>query len=356
MRNHERPRILITRLSAIGDCVHTMPLVSALRERLPKAFIAWVVQPAGASLLEGYPGLDERIVVNRDWMKNWSGILAVRRELQRHRFDIVVDPQSLTKSALLGWLSGARLRIGFAKPQGREFSGYLNNRHVTAQQSHVVDRYRELLQPILGESLPPVRFELPERLLPTSQQIVTRAGGAGRYAVLNPGAGWQSKTWLPTRFGHVAQHLRDRFEIKSVAVWAGDEEHAWAQQIVDSSHGAALLAPATSLPELAEVLRHARLCVAGDTGPLHLAVAVNTPCVGLYGTTQPEVCGPYLLASDTSASASPPHRTVQAYYQHYDSSRERRSAANDAMAAITVEMVVGACDQLLATTPPGQVA
>ena len=126
-----------------------------------------------------------------------AGIRKVRQTLRKHRFDIVIDPQSLTKSALLGWLSGARTRIGFDRPQGRELSLYLNNLRITPQQSHVVDRYRELLAPVIGSSLPAVQFQLPKRQLKTAIELIDQAGGPQHFAVLNPGAGWQSKTWLP---------------------------------------------------------------------------------------------------------------------------------------------------------------
>ena len=122
-------------------------------------------------------------------------------------------------------------------------------------------------------------------------------------------------------------------------VWAGDREQEWAGQIVAHSAGYACLAPETNLPELAALMQPARLCVSADTGPLHLAAALGTPCVGLYGSTQPSVCGPY----------GDQHVSVQAYYQA-GSSRERRRADNDAMQAITASDVIAACDRVLNST------
>jgi lipopolysaccharide heptosyltransferase I len=333
------PRILITRLSAIGDCIHCMPLVGVLRRRFPKAYLAWVTQSAPATLLDGYPGLDEVIVVRRDWLKSLSEFRRLRRIFKSRRFDVSIDPQGLTKSALLGWLSGARLRIGFDPPQGRELSVWLNNCRFVPQADHVVHRYLELLQPLVGTTDTQVQFELPER----EQAIITeflQSVDPVPFAVLNPGAGWNSKLWLPERFGSVARHLGRTHRLISVVVWAGDSERRWAAQIVAAAEGYARLAPETNLPELAQILRRASLCVAADTGPLHLAAAVGTPCVGLYGSTEPRVCGPF----------GPQHVCVQAYLQP-NVGRRWRDAQNDAMQAIAVPMVTQACDRVLARRP-----
>ena len=330
------PRILITRLSAIGDCIHTMPLVGVLRRRFPDAFIAWATQRVPATLLRDYPGLDEILVVPRDWMKSWTEVRRLRRQLRERQFDMAIDPQSLTKSAALGWLSGAELRVGFAAPQGRELSPWLNNRIVQPQCSHVVDRYLELLRPIVGSIQRTARFELSRRPQATISEFVRKLE-LRRFAVINPGAGWDSKLWLPDRFGQVACHLGQVHRLRTVVVWAGDRERQAAEEIARHAKGFARLAPETDLPELADLLQQATLCVSGDTGPLHLAAAVGTACVGLYGSTQPEICGPY----------GKQHGTVQAYYQD-GTSRQRRRAQNDAMQAIEAAHVMQRCDEVLA--------
>lgn len=339
MSSSSSPRILITRLSAIGDCIHTVPIVSALRRHLPDAHVAWITQGGPATLLADYPGLDDIIVVPRDWMKSLSSIREIRRELRAHQFDISIDPQSLTKSALLGWLSGARQRIGFSRPQGREASLLLNNVRITPQKDHVVECYLELLQPLLGNQTLEPTFEL---RTPASEKVDTflrETHLTNGFAVINPGAGWDSKLWVPSRFGRVAKYLGETYQLPTVVVWAGEREVIWAKEIVASSGGHAWLAPDTSLPELGTLLSKSALCVAADTGPLHLAAAVGTPCVGLYGTTLPRVCGPY----------GAQHVSVQTYY-HAGSSRERRSVTNIAMRAIEVATVCNACDQALKAT------
>jgi ADP-heptose:LPS heptosyltransferase len=144
----QRPRILIVRLSAIGDCVLTVPLVHAIRQRYPDAYIAWIAEERAAPLLEGLRGLDELLVVPRKWLRSLRTVLRIRRELRDRRFEIAIDPQSLTESGLLSLFSGAKQRICFGPPDGRELAPMLGNCQVQARGEHLVDRTLELLQPL----------------------------------------------------------------------------------------------------------------------------------------------------------------------------------------------------------------
>jgi ADP-heptose:LPS heptosyltransferase len=316
--------------------VHTLPLVTAIRTQFPSAYIGWAIQSAGASLIQGLEGLDALIEVRRDWLKRWSTILSTRAALREHRFDIAIDPQSLSKSSLLAWLSGARERIGFAPGQGRELSPYLSTIRVTPETEHVVDRYLELLRP-LGIRGPRVEFRVPrEQTAQESMQRFVSSGGLNRYALLNPGAGWNSKLWPHERLAAVANHLHAKHRLQSIVIWAGDREKAWAMEIVEKSLGSSILAPSTSLPELSELCRRAAVFVGSDTGPLHLAAAVGTSCVAMYGPTKISVCGPYGNG----------HEALQAWYQDGNSSL-RRGDDNSAMRAILVEDVCEACDRII---------
>ena len=329
------PRILITRLSAIGDCVHTLPVVAAIQREIPDAFIGWVTQRGPASLITGAPGLDTVITVDRNWMKSWNSIRDVRRQLQEYEFDTVIDPQSLTKSSLLGWLSGARTRIGFSRGQGRELAPLIDNHRIVPKKEHVVARYLELLLP-LGITNPKVTFPLPspQAAIDTVDRFL-RQQSLDRFVLLNPGAGWNSKLWPHERYATVANHLRRKHGVGSIVLWAGDRERAWAETIVAQSEPT-VLAPDTSLPELAELCRRATLFVGSDTGPLHLAAAVGTRCVAMYGPTLPSVCGPW---GDN-------HVALQARYQD-GNSKQRRGDDNSAMCEIGVEAICTACDQIL---------
>ena len=197
-KDSSAPRILICRLSAIGDCILTMPLASALRRQFPDAFIAWAVQGASAPLIEEHPAVDLAIRISKPELRSPMGLWRLRRRLKTQRFDLALDPQGLTKSALVSWLSGAPRRIGFARGVGREISPWLQTELVQSRQLHVVDRYLELLGP-LGIKAAGTEFRFPadaaarRKLAPFLDQPLLKQG----FAVVNPGAGWVSRLKFP---------------------------------------------------------------------------------------------------------------------------------------------------------------
>ncbi|MCO6043199.1 glycosyltransferase family 9 protein [Aeoliella sp. ICT_H6.2] len=335
---HAPPRILIVRLTAMGDVIHGLPVATALRRHFPEAMIAWAVEGRAAELIEGHPDLDAVVKLPRRWWRSVHTARTVRRQLRELNFDISVDLQCLTKSAVVAWMSGAKRRLGVAGRNGRELSKVLNNELTDVRASHVVEHYLGILEP-LGIVQPDVEFRMPERSEDARYAIETlaRASVTGqRFAVLNPGAGWPSKLWPAERYGELAQHLWTEHGLKSLAVWCGSDERQLARKIVDTSSGAVELAPSTTMPQLAAITRRAAMFIGSDTGPMHLSVAVGTPTISLHGTSRAEWCGAY----------GPSHIRLQAFYQD-GSARERRQADNTAMRAIDVPMVAQACDQLL---------
>jgi len=329
-------RILITRLSALGDCVLTLPVLCALRDHFPRASISWLIQHESAALLRSHPDLSEIIPVRKGWLKSFREIRRIRSELRARNFDVVIDPQSLTKSSLAGWLSGSRRRIGLASPKGREVSVLLNN-ELTQPARHVVQRYLNLLQP-LGIANPESRFRLPrdpEAVGEVEAFIAAHQLQRG-FVVLNPGAGWPSKRWPTERYAAVARHLFRQFGITSVVNGFGSAERILVEAICQSARGCVIPAPEYSLPSLVELVRLARFFVGSDTGPMHIASAVETPCIVLFGPTRREEIGP----------ADPMHILLQSWYQD-GSTRYRRSAANHAMQAISVDEVISACEHLV---------
>ena len=330
------PRILIVRLSAIGDAIQTMPVACALRERFPDAFLAWAVESRAAALLRGHEALDELIELPRGWLKSPGGVWRLRRRLRDLQFDTAIDVQSLTKSAVLAWLSGARRRIGFGKPGGRELSKWFNNQRVDPKTTHVVDRYLELLRP-LGIESPTVRFQVPEHEADraAAERIIGELGIAAGFAIINPGAGWPSKLWPTDRYAAVACHLGEVGHLPTLVVWAGQAERAMADEIANAAGATVHIAPPTTLPQLAAVARRAKLFIGSDTGPLHLAAAVGTPCIGLYGPWPAARHGPY----------GPQHIALQKMFFE-GSARARRTAPAIYMESITTEMVCEACDRI----------
>ena len=329
-------RILIVRLSAIGDVMHGLPVLNALRDALPRAFLAWVIEGRAADLLRSHRSLDELVVLPRGWLKSPRAVLGLRRRLGELRFDVAIDMQGLSKSAVAARLSGARRRIGFDGRDGREISRWLNNCLVSATRTHVVERNLELLAP-LEISNPRIRFDLEECPLAAiaAARILELMGLAQGFALINPGAGWNSKLWPSSRYGEVARHLGQSRSLRSLVVWAGQQERAWAQEIVAGSGGFAALAPSTSLNELASLARRARVFVSSDTGPLHVAAAVGTPCVALFGP----------MPSERNGAYGPQHINVQKMWLPV-SHRERRTE-RESMRAISVEDVATACEGIL---------
>ncbi|MCI0359417.1 MAG: glycosyltransferase family 9 protein [Planctomycetaceae bacterium] len=333
----ERPRILITRLSAIGDCVQTLPVATALREHFPRAMIAWAVESAAAPLVAANRAVDRVVVVPKRMLASPAAMWRVRRDLAPLAIEIAIDPQGLSKSSAIGWLSGARRRIGFASPQGREISPWLNNQQVQPRAAHMVDRYLELLAPLgIKPAAPRFGIEIDPQAERAIAPFVARRELADGFAVINPGAGWDSKRWPLARFAAVAQWLGQQHGLVSVVVWGGERERAAACDVVAGAAGHAMLAPPTSLLELAALVQQARLMVASDTGPLHLAAAIGTPCVGIFGSTRREACGPYGAGNIAVQEA-------------FDgaSGRKLPGADNWAMRRVRVEIVTEACAGIL---------
>jgi ADP-heptose:LPS heptosyltransferase len=339
----EQPKILITRLSHIGDCVLTLPMVNRIKDRFPKSVISWAIEAPTQKLLAGHRAVDEFIVVPKAWMKSPSAWRDLRKQFKQRKFDIAIDPQGITKSAMLGWLSGAKTRIGIKGQWGRELSPWLNNRLVETRETHLVDRSLELLNAMTGgrSEIRERRFEfpLPEDAIEfcetfqATQQLPS-------FAVINPGASWASKRWDNERFGSVGSWLFRHQGIRSVLTWAGSEEETMVNQIAAFDPDAFVIAPPTNLPQLAAFLCRAKMFIGCDTGPLHIAAAVGTPCVGLYGTTRPRDSGAWPHAQPT------PHVAVQKWHQS-GSCRKRRSADNDAMMDILAADVFAACESVL---------
>lgn len=264
------PRLLVLRLSALGDVIHTIPAVLALRE---SAEITWVVEAPYAELVEIVGGVKTIPVRMKRWIRDPR--VAFEAIGRTRSVEASIDFQGLIKSAFLGWLSGARKRYGFGRDAIREKPALLftNHRVEVDTTKHVVDQNLELAA---GTRLNarPARGHW--------QRFPLDVPGYEDAIVLLPGAGKASKLWPADRFRELARRIGP----KALAVWGpGEREQAEAT--------GARVAPATNLRELAGILRTAEVVIGGDTGPLHLADAFGTKVVGLYGPTDPRRNGPY---------------------------------------------------------------
>jgi lipopolysaccharide heptosyltransferase I len=302
-------RIAIVKLSSLGDVLHALPVAGALRRHLPQAHLTWIVEAREFGILNGHPDLDAVVSVDtRLWRRLiWrpSGAREVGEKVSRlkqrirdARFDVAIDLQGLIKSGLLTAYTGAPLRIGFALRYCWEpLNALFTNRRVTPppQAVHVVDQYLSLLEPLGVKAAPPV-WELPGD--PEAERRIDEFLAAegvkprDRLVALNPGAGRPAKRWPLEHFVRLAERLALEAGARVLLLWGPDEE-VMARAIAAGMTSRPLLAPPTTLPELSALLHRSALMVAADTGPLHLAAALGTPAIGLYGPTRAERNGPY---------------------------------------------------------------
>ena len=290
-------RFLIVRLGSLGDVVHAIPAIAALRERFPESRIDWLTDPRYVALLELVRGIDRRLPIDTRRIPQMIGTI---RELRRQRYDVVLDLQGLVKSAVLARASGARRIIGFPAAHLREPAAryFYSETPDPGTSRHVVFKNLSLLG-ALGVRTTRASFPLQIPESATATHVSSAEGPAG-YALINPGAAWPNKRWPPERFGVVASSIRDRYGVRSRVLW-GPGEESLAAAVVSASAGAADAAPPTTIPDLFALAAGARLMVSGDTGPLHIAGAVGTPIVALFGPTFPGRNGPW-AAGDVSIS------------------------------------------------------
>jgi heptosyltransferase-1 len=294
--------ILLIKPSSLGDIIMALPALSSLRRSFPQAKISWLVRPEFVAILDGHPHLDEIILFDRKSLgKAWCDRGALRqlidliRRLRRGRFDVVLDLQGLFRTASLGWFSGCKHRFG--PVWGRELAQWFYTTAIPPRLEwvHVIDYYRKLIE-AMGASDLGVEFVLPERhaaALAVRALLAQHKIDADRYAVIIPGSAQVSKCWPADRFAALADRLTAEHGLPVVAT-GGKSESPMIEQIQSlSKHPITNVAGRTSLPELVEVLRRAKLVVSNDTGPGHIAAALGRPLVMMFSWSNPLRVGPY---------------------------------------------------------------
>ncbi len=291
-------RILIVKLGSIGDIVHTLPALAAIRAGLPQAEISWVVERSSAEILRDNPLVDRLIEVDtkalRRGLMSGETLRAPRQQLRRLRasaFDVALDFQGLLKSASIARLSGARRVFGYSREGLREpASGFLLSKRVAVpKQTHVIYKALELVKGALDLPTPtnPKDLKFPISI-PNEFEIEAKraAFGSGEsYAVLNPGGGWPTKLWSPERFGKLADALWSLNGLQSIITF-GPGEIDLANAVMKASTSGKARMVDVSLKGFYALARDAKVYVGGDTGPTHIAVAAGTPIVGLFGPTE----------------------------------------------------------------------
>jgi heptosyltransferase I len=342
-------RLLVVRLSAMGDIIHTMPAVAALRAVYPRVTIGWVIEERWAELLctlrhprsglrsAQRPLVDRIHTVNTpEWRRSlfslntWQQMAAGLSYLRGVEYQAAIDFQGAVRSALLARWSGANVIFGDAQPRENAASMWYT-RPIITSGVHVIEQALSLARAAV-QPLPCVpRLEFP--VDPEAENKIAQMAGAGAFALLNPGAGWGAKQWPPERYGIVASELAKN-GLRSIVNY-GPGEQRLAMDVEAASEGAAR-PMSCSISELISLTRRARLFIGGDTGPMHLAAALQIPVVGLFGPTNPARNGPFGVASVVLRSASSL------------TSHARHSEPEPGLLEITVEDVVTAARQLLA--------
>lgn len=296
--------VLIVKLSAIGDVIHTLPALARLRRAFPQARISWIVERAVAELLRDHPMLDAVIEVDtRRWRKRWLAratweeVQDALALLRHHRYDLGFDFQGLMKSAVVLWLSGAERRIGFETAALKEKASrlFLTEQVPVPADAHVIERNLALVRHVVGGSEDRGPYEFPLSISGEDRRAVEErleALGIQDFALLNPGGGWAAKRWPPERYGAVADFLWERYGWISLVPF-GPSEEVLAQMVARASRWKKAVPFPCTLKQLAALADRARVFLGGDTGPLHLAAARGTPIVALYGPTSAQRNGPF---------------------------------------------------------------
>jgi heptosyltransferase-1 len=342
--------ILIIRLGAMGDVLHAMPAVAALREANPEAKMGWVIERRWAELLidpdTGAVATASRrnlvdlvhVVDTLGWRKELfsaTSFYGMRRAISRlraERYTTALDVQGAIKSAVLAKLSGAGRTVGFAAPR-EKLAAMLYGQKVQARSAHVVDQNLELASALAGHALKPGAYDLP--VPPRANawcEKTLQDYSISKFVILNPGSGWGAKTWPAERFAEVAKGLRQH-SVQSVINF-GPNEQGLADTVAKLSGGAAIPI-SCSVTELIALTRRASLFIGGDTGPLHLAAALRIPSVALFGPTDPSRNGPYGNASVILRSS----QSVTSY--------SHVAEADPGLQSITADEVVRAASKLL---------
>ncbi len=302
------PRFLVLRLGSLGDIVHTFPAVAALRATFPAAEIVWLTHPRYKLLVESSS------LASEIWAVDTRSLSSLREAIGRvHHatWDAAIDYQGLWKSAALPFLAGVKRRIGFSSQTIREFGvPLLYTDKVNASTAHIAEQNGELsVRAGARQLVAPIAL----RVLPEDQAAVRaelRSLAIDRYVVLSPGGGWRSKCWPAERFGLLCRKIAGALGLRCVVNY-GPGEHALATAVRANSGDANPLLYDAGLGQLMALLRGAVCVVGGDTGPLHLAVALGTPVVALFGPTDPARNGPYHGVPRSAAEAKPTQLTAR---------------------------------------------
>lgn len=289
-------KILIVKLGSIGDVIHTLPALSAIKNALPEAEVSWAVEKKSAELLRGNPLLTRLIEIDTKKLRfkdtPSQTLIAAReqlKELRASNFDVALDFQGLLKSAMIAKLSRAKRRYGFSRRHLREpASRLLLTKTVEINpKAHVVVKNLTLAEKALKIPVPSENFEFPiftsENHFAEAEKVISQT--SENFAILNPAGGWATKLWEAEKFGALADRLWEENGLVSIVTTAPNEKFL-AEKTLNASKSGKIISANTSLKGFYELAKRAKVYVGGDTGPTHLAVAAGAPTVGIFGPTE----------------------------------------------------------------------
>ncbi len=306
--------ILVIKMSALGDIIHALPSLYALRKTYPKARISWLVEPQFAEILPGTPYIDEKIIFYKNDLKKkniWEKLAylkQLKKQLQSRNFDLVIDLQGLFKSSLIVFLSGGKEKLTYCEPREGSF---LFSKAIYGEHSkgHIIQRYLDVIR-YIGYKDDEVVFPLADFSVreENMQKLLDTKGVSDRYAVFFPGAGWTSKEWKPDNYAKLAKELTSKSI--DIVLAGGSVDGAKAKSIQEKSLSSKVfdLTGKTAIMDLPALVKKAQFCLGGDTGPLHIAAAVGTPTISMFGPSSADRACPYgdkNIIIKTTAKCSP---------------------------------------------------
>ena len=328
------PRVAIVMLSAIGDAVHVLPVANALKRAVPDMKLTWVIQPVPHKLVYNHPAIDEFIIFRRRrGLAAIGEFLRARRELRRRELDLVIDLQVYFKAGLLTWFTRAPIKLGFDRRRARDLNWLFSTERIARHENqHVQDQYFEFLEH-LGVRPQPVIWGIVITEEERREQRRFYEGIRRPTCCVVVGSSKPEKDWPLDRYARLLEIIESDFGYQTVLIGGpAPRERAAAAEVEGLTRARPLNELGDNLRRLVYLVDGADLLVSPDTGPLHIARALETPVVGLYGYTNPKRSGPYRKYEDL---------VVDGYARHpgedYPISMEYRS---DGMRRITVEMVV----------------
>jgi len=329
--------ICIIMLSAIGDAVHVLPVVNALKRAWPECRVTWVIQPVPHELVAGHPAVDEFVVFRRSRGAGaWRPYAELRRRMERRRFDLVLGLQVYLKAGLITALVPARTKLGFDRRRARDLQWLFTNRRIPARgPRHVQDQYLEFLE-YLGVEPEPVEWGL--TLSGEEREAQHRfLEGLGRPAcALVVGSSKAKKDWSAEGYARVAEHVSTTHGLAPVLVGGPSAaERRMADRVLEACDVRVVDALGDGVRRLTWLLDGSALVVSPDTGPLHIARALGRPVVGLYGYTNPKRTGPYRAFEDL---------VVDGYAEHEGEEYPVSAAHRDGMSRVTVDKVLEKVD------------